>query len=257
MFVFLFATTLSVTYSGGKLINISTCYGITLAVVIFITGPVSGGHINPAVTFALALHRAIRPKQALFYIVAQLLGAICGVATAYGIADELIGSIFVNEKVSVTAGFFGEAVGTWFLVMTVFATAIHPNEGRATPEKQALGSLAPMVIGWSKKAAPLKKLANVAIGVWAMHFALVGVTGCGINPARYIGTALVLVRPRRLSLRRTDPSAQNQWSGHEWMYIFAPMFGALIAFPTQKMIYKPDPDDNLDGVVAAADIIHS
>lgn len=134
------------------MINIATCYGITLAVIIFITGPVSGGHINPAVTLALALHRAIAPKQALFYMAAQLLGAICGVAVAYGIADELIGSIFVNERVSVTAGFFGEAVGTWFLVMAVFATAVHPSEGRQTPEKQALNSLAPMVIGWSKRA---------------------------------------------------------------------------------------------------------
>lgn len=60
-----------------------------------------------------------------------------------------------------------------------------------------------------------------------MHFALVGVTGCGINPARYIGTALVL----------------NNWGGHEWVYILGPMFGALVAFPTQKMIYKPDPAD--------------
>ncbi|CEP01648.1 hypothetical protein PBRA_008590 [Plasmodiophora brassicae] len=218
-YIFLFATTLAVTYSGGQVFNIGTSYGLTLAVVIFITGPISGGHINPAVTFALTLHRILDWKMALYYVAAQLLGAVCGVATAYGISDELIGSIFVNERVSPAAGFFGEAIGTFVLVLTVYATAVHTGKGETSRTKEIHNGLAPFVIG---------------LAVWAMHFSLVGVTGCGINPARFFGTAVVL----------------NRWNGYEWVYIIGPLFGALMTFPVQKVLYRAASEASRDAADA-------
>jgi MIP family channel proteins len=206
-FAFLFTTTLAVTYSGGETINVATSYGITLAVVIFITAPVSGGHINPAVSFALALHRSISWQMCAYYVVAQMLGAVAGVAVAYGVADELIGSIFVNNRVSFVSAFFGETIGTWFLITTVFATAVESGSGKITKAKISLGAMAPMIIGWS---------------VWAIHFALIGITGCGVNPARYLATAIVL----------------HKWQINQvWIYFLGPIVGAMISIPTYKILY--------------------
>lgn len=64
--------------------QIAFTFGLAIAAMIQAVGHVSGGHINPAVSVAMAISLTISPLRALFYVVSQLTGAICGAAILYG-----------------------------------------------------------------------------------------------------------------------------------------------------------------------------
>jgi len=88
---------------------------------------VAGGHINPAVTFGLFLARKLSLTRALFYIIMQCLGAICGAGVVKGFEGnanyELFkgGANFVNSGYTKGDGLGAEIVGTFVLVYTVFS----------------------------------------------------------------------------------------------------------------------------------------
>ena len=70
--------------SAPQLVSISLAFGLTVASVVWCIGHASGGHINPAVSISLAICRRVSLPRAIFYVVAQLVGAIAGVALLYG-----------------------------------------------------------------------------------------------------------------------------------------------------------------------------
>jgi len=88
---------------------------------------VAGGHINPAVTFGLFLARKLSLTRALFYIIMQCLGAICGAGVVKGFEGngryELFkgGANFVNSGYTKGDGLGAEIIGTFVLVYTVFS----------------------------------------------------------------------------------------------------------------------------------------
>jgi glycerol uptake facilitator-like aquaporin len=96
--------------------------GAALAVLITILGPVSGAHLNPAVTLVLALRRALDLRAAGAYVAAQLAGAAVGVWTAHLMFAEpwLQVSGMARDGLNLV---FSEAVATFGLVMTVLGTA--------------------------------------------------------------------------------------------------------------------------------------
>lgn len=210
--------------ADSKVLLIATAFGVSLIVVIYSCAGVSGGHINPAVTLALALAGHIDPIMAVAYGVAQCLGAILGAALADGIVPTVAGALSLGPNVTLGAGFLAEVVGTAFLVMTVFSTAVQTSRGRSTPDKDSLRAQAPLVIGMS---------------VWATHLALIGVTGCGINPARWLGTFVVL--------KFWEQAAWTQ----AWIYIVGPIIGACLALVGQVVLYGDvRPNDGAVVVVA-------
>lgn len=86
----------------------------------------AGGHINPAVTFGLMLARKVTINRAVFYMVAQVMGAICGAALVKVQNQENFedfggGANFVHEGYSTGTGFAAEILGTFLLVYTVFS----------------------------------------------------------------------------------------------------------------------------------------
>jgi aquaporin PIP len=86
----------------------------------------TGGHINPAVTFGLFLARKLSLTRALFYIVMQCLGAICGAGVVRGFEKNLYvansgGANFVSHGYTKGDGLGAEIVGTFVLVYTVFS----------------------------------------------------------------------------------------------------------------------------------------
>ena len=86
----------------------------------------SGGHINPAVTFGLFLARKLSLTRAIFYIVMQCLGAICGAGVVKGFQPSLYeskngGANFVSHGYTKGDGLGAEIVGTFILVYTVFS----------------------------------------------------------------------------------------------------------------------------------------
>jgi MIP family channel proteins len=214
--LFLMSSTLAVTASSGDTLMIASAFGLTLIVCIAMTAAVSGGHINPAVTISMLITRNISPVLAAGYIAAQMSGAVFGAFLSYEIAYSLKGAVEISARTTVAGGLLAEVFGTFLLVMTVFATAVQTSVGTQTNEKVSQRAQAPLLIGMS---------------VWAAHLALVGYTGCGINPARWFGTAVVL----------------NVWRQHSWIYVVGPILGAILAALTQLGLFgtvRPSTPDN-------------
>ncbi|CAN1801627.1 Probable aquaporin PIP2-5, partial [Linum perenne] len=136
--------------AGVGILGIAWAFGGMIFVIVYYTAGISGGHINPTVTFGLFLARKVSLIRAVMYMVAQCLGAICGVGlvkafqkshyTRYdGGANSLSSSYSRGTRVG------AEIIGTFVLVYTVFSST--------NPKRSARGShvpvLAPLPIGFA------------------------------------------------------------------------------------------------------------
>ncbi len=145
---------------------------LVLAVVVGTAGAVSGAHVNPVVTVALAALRRIGPLDALTYVVLQLAGGVAGallVRVLVGDAGEAAryGAPVVAGGTSLAAGFLAELLGAFVLVWAY---------ARLAAERPGPREAAPLVIGG-------------AFGLAAL--ALGPLTGGAVNPARALGPSLV------------------------------------------------------------------
>ena len=201
-FVFIGAGAAAVVGDGVGLPGIAAiafAHGLTIMVFAFAYGPVSGGHMNPAVTIGVLAAGAMRAGEAAGYIVSQLVGGIMGAlllravlgGTATGLGtptlahDLALGATTLTVTPSV--GFVVEAVLAFFLVTVVLSTAV---AGRA-------GNLAPLAIGMTLTL-------NIIMGG--------ALTGAAFNPARALG-----------------PMIATGNLADAWLYVAAPIVGALIA----------------------------
>ncbi|MCL7026196.1 hypothetical protein MKW94_004030 [Papaver nudicaule] len=162
---------------GVGFLGVAWAFGVMIFILVYCTAGISGGHINPAVTFGLFLARKVSLPRAVLYIVAQCLGATCGVAlvkasqpTYY---DDYGGGInAVSASYSRGTAYVAEIVGTFVLVYTVFSAT--------DPKRNARDSHIPVL-------APLP----IGFAVFSVHLATIPITGTGINPARSFGAAVV------------------------------------------------------------------
>ncbi|XP_022139134.1 aquaporin PIP2-1-like [Momordica charantia] len=186
---------------GVGILGIAWAFGGMIFVLVYCTAGISGGHINPAVTFGLLLARKVSLVRAVAYMVAQCLGAISGVGlvkafqTAYfhkygGGANQLA------DGYSKGVGLAAEIVGTFVLVYTVFSAT--------DPKRNARDSHVPVL-------APLP----IGFAVFMVHLATIPITGTGINPARSLGAAVIL-------------NKEKPWNDH-WIFWVGPLVGAAIA----------------------------
>ena len=174
-------------------VQISLCFGFSIATLVWCVAHVSGGHLNPAVTLGFMVTRKISIVRGLFYMVAQVLGAIAGA----GILDILTpDSVLSNLGTSgPAAGYsagktFGvELLITFVLVFTVFSACDGQRSDR--------GGSIPLTIGLSIAMCHL----------WAVPY-----TGSGMNPARVFGPALI----------------SGNWK-HHWAYWVGPLIGGALA----------------------------
>ena len=104
--------------------------GAMLVVLITIFGPVSGAHFNPAVTVAFMLRGEIEKREALIFIVVQVLGAVLGMLIAHTMFEEQILQ-FSTKLRSGPAQMFSEAVATFGLVLTIFGAIRHKPDSVA------------------------------------------------------------------------------------------------------------------------------
>jgi MIP family channel proteins len=155
-FLFLYISLSSV--SEGH-VAIALTFGLTIGVLVYYLADISGGHLNPAVSLALAISGHIDPSKALLYILSQVAGASLGALTIYKTQD-ICGANSINNF---GAAFLGEIFGTFVLVSTVYAVIRGKHES------------GPFYIGLSVTIA---------------HFALLHVDGCSINPARTFASSL-------------------------------------------------------------------
>nr|XP_043616056.1 probable aquaporin PIP1-5 [Erigeron canadensis] len=158
--------------------GIAWAFGGMIFALVYCTAGISGGHINPAVTFGLFLGRKLSLPRTLFYIVMQCLGAICGAGIVKGFQGERDfelhggGANVVSKGYSKVHGLGAEIIGTFVLVYTVFSA----TDAKLSARDSRVPILAPLPIGFV---------------VYLVHLATIPITGTGINPARSLGAAII------------------------------------------------------------------
>lgn len=200
---------LNKTYANNSgWLVISLGWGLAVFVAVFVAGPISGAHINPAVTVGLAFAGKFPWSEVPGYIVFQVLGAFLGAWVAYlqyrphfTVTEDpgtKLGLFCTSPAIpGVINNFVSEFIGTFTLVLAVLFLA--SGEG--------LGSLDALPVG----------LLVVAIGL-----SLGGTTGYAINPARDFGPRLFH------SLAPISDKGGSNWS-YSWIPIVGPLFGGAAA----------------------------
>ncbi len=190
-------------------------WGLAVMLGIYVCGAISGAHLNPAVTLALAVRGKLAWNKVIFYWLAQVLGAFVAAAILYyvyqggivaatgtkNVADAVGGVFYTSPKafVGTFGAFCDEFVGTALLVGLIFAI----TDGRNQPVQ---ANLNPLIIGFL----------IVAIGA---SFGLN--TGYAINPARDFGPRLWMS-----IVSGGESFAQNNF--YFWIPIVAPLLGGVV-----------------------------
>ncbi len=187
------ATSPSAT-TGSDFAVVGLVQGLTLFMLIAALGGVSGGHFNPAVTFAAAILRRIDPIDAVVYILAQLSGGVLGalLVKAFLLDEGRTGHYGTPSISPIIGGAFQgmllEAIGTFLLVTAICGVAFNPRARR---------EWAPLVIGFT----------------FSMAVMILGpLTGGSMNPARWFGPALI-----------------GNFFHDGWAYVVGPLLGAAVA----------------------------
>ena len=215
-FVLVFGGVGSAVLAGNRIgyLGVSFAFGLSLLAMVYTIGPISGCHINPAVTLGVLLAKRIGTRDALMYVVAQLFGAIVASALILLIASGASGGYDLHGaglgangyglhspgQYGVVAAFLAEVILSMFLVVTVLG---------ATDVKAPVG------------------FAGLAIGLVLTLIHLVGIpiTNTSVNPARSIGPALFV----------------QGWALEQlWLFIIAPLIGAVLAAGAYAAIRLPD-----------------
>ncbi|QBS38298.1 aquaporin family protein [Thermaerobacter sp. FW80] len=194
---------------NGGWIVITTGWALAVAIAAYVTGHVSGAHINPAVTLGLAAIGQFPWSQVPSYIIAQFLGAFLGAVLVYlaylphwAVTDdaELKLAVFSTAPAvrSPGANLVTEIIGTAMLVLGVL--------GISHPANQLAGGLSPLLVGFL---------------VWAIGLSLGGPTGYAINPARDLG-------PRMAHAVLPIPGKGGSDWGYAWIPVVGPVIGGIL-----------------------------
>lgn len=198
---------------GIGLLGVSLAFGLTVVTIAYALGPISGAHLNPAVSIGLWAAGKFKGSSLPGYIIAQVLGAIAGAGILYLIAtgkdgfSVSSGGFGANGygehsigKYSMTAGFVCEVVMTFFFLLVILG---------ATAKRAAAG------------------FGGLAIGLalTLIHLISIPVTQTSVNPARSTSQAIFV----------------GDWAiGQLWLFWVAPIIGALIAGFLYKSLFSEE-----------------
>ena len=200
-------------YLGIGFVGVALAFGLTVVVMAYGVGHVSGGHFNPAVTFGLACAKLFAWKDTIGYFIAQLVGAIAAAAVLFAIASGRPG--FSAADGFASNGYAERSPGGFSLVACLIAeivlTAIFLYVILGSTDSRALQGFAPLAIG---------------LALTLIHLISIPVTNTSVNPARSIGPALFAGGPAIAQL---------------WLFIVAPLAGAALAGFTYKLLVGEGP----------------
>ena len=206
---------------------ITTGWGLAVALAVYLTGRLSGGHINPAVTLALAWRGTFPGLRVFPYWGAQLAGAFVGALLVYADYAEAFQAFESHEHLIRGAMEGGKLIGPAAGGAGVFATfpAFDATWRNFFSEFLATGVLLLGVRALTdrRNAAPGGYVEPLALGalVWAIGLSLGGLTGYAINPARDLGPRLAS------ALLGWGTSVFQSHGGYFWIPIVAPLAGGL------------------------------
>jgi aquaporin Z len=195
---------------GIGLLGVSLAFGLTLLTMAFAIGPISGCHINPAVTLGLVTARRFPASEAVAYVVAQVLGGVAGAGILYLIASgragfEVSAGFAANGYgehsiggYSLGAGLICELVMTFFFLLVILASTA----------KRAPAGFAGIPIG---------------LALTLIHLVSIPVTQTSVNPARSTGPALFV----------------GGWALSQlWLFWVAPIVGAIVAGAMYRGLFE-------------------
>lgn len=211
-------------FDGGSVaagvVVTALAFGLTLLALVYLIGPVSGSHVNPAVTVGALLTGRISIREAVGYWIAQFAGGIVGALALWGTFTT--SPLYHRATTGLGADGYGSAsmirigVGGAFIFETVL-TAIFVFVVLRVTSETAIAATAAIAIG-------------LALAV--VHLVGIPITGTSVNPARSLGPALVV-----------GGTALSQ----VWLFIVAPLVGGVLAAGLHRLLYREE------GTVLAAE----
>jgi len=205
---------------GSGWIVISTGWALAVAMPVYAVGRVSGAHINPAVTFGLAVVGRFPWSHVPGYLLAQFLGAFLGAVLVWlaywahwretsDASLKLVTFCTIPAIRRAPANFVTEAIGTFVLLFGVLAL------GSYKPANDS--GLTPLLVGWL---------------VWSIGLSLGGPTGYAINPARDLA-------PRLAHALLPIPGKGGSDWGYAWIPVLGPLAGGALGAVTYAWLFKP------------------
>jgi len=200
----------SAATAGGNLGNlgIALAFGLSIVAMAYAIGPVSGCHINPAVSFAMLIRRKISGSDFILYVVSQIAGGLAGAALLYAIIDSTGSAV-----ASLGANGFGEGYGIGIslgmaIVVEIVLTFVFVYTILGVTSEESNGRVAGLVIGLT--------LAFV-------HILGIALTGTSVNPARSLAPAVLL-----------GGTALEQ----VWVFLTAPLAGGFLAAVVHRFLNR-------------------
>ena len=211
-FLVFFAVGVATLSFGFKFVGTSTsagvvatalCFGLVLLALAYTIGPISGCHINPAVTMGFLASSRMSIMEAVEFWIAQFLGGIAGALVLWGIFSA--SPVYSRHLQGLGADGFGRlsmirinAVGAFFTEVILTLLFVY------------------VVLAATSKLNASPALAGLALGLalTVVHLIGIPITGTSVNPARSLGPALVV---GGLALSQV------------WLFIVAPLVGGAIA----------------------------
>lgn len=198
----------SAATAGGELgyLGIALAFGLSIVAMAYVIGPISGCHINPAVSLAIFINRKLTGADFIGYVISQIAGAIVGSAILYaiivsagmpttGLGQNGFGPGY-GIGISALMAFIVEMILTFVFVYTILGVTSTESNGNVTG----------LVIGLT--------LAFV-------HIFGIALTGTSVNPARSLGPALLL---------------GGQALSQLWVFLIAPLAGSVLAVAVYKWL---------------------
>jgi aquaporin Z len=188
--------------SGVGLLGIAIAFGFAVVAMAYAIGGISGCHVNPAVTVGVLVAGKMTAKDAVGYIISQLIGAVLAAGVLYLLVSGQSGWVMPEwglgangwgegylGNFNATSAFISEAVFTCLFIFVILA--VTSKYGNST-------------------------MAGLAIGVTLMliHLVVIPITGTSVNPARSFGPALF---------------AGGKALSQLWLFFVAPILGAIVA----------------------------
>lgn len=197
--------------AGIGLLGIAIAFGVSVVVMAYAIGGISGCHINPAITIAMLTAGKIKAGEALGYIISQFIGATIAAAVLYAIQKGLPGwapgewALGSNgwgpgylAEYNIASAFLAEAVLTFLFLFVIFGTT----------SKWGNGTMAGLAIGFT---------------LVLIHLVAIPITGTSVNPARSFGPAIF---------------AGGKALEQLWLFIVAPIVGGIAAAIVWRVLEK-------------------
>ncbi len=204
-------------------LGIAFAFGLAIVAMAYGIGPISGCHVNPAVSFGAFVSGRMSLTEMVQYWVAQLLGAVAGAGVLYLIASGAPGFAMGEHALGSNGwgeGYLGEYSMTAAIAFELVATFL----------------FLVVILGSTQEKAP-SAFAGLAIGLTLVVIHIVGiqVTGVSVNPARSFGPAVY---------------AQGAALSQLWLFIVVPLVGAGVAglLFRQKLLEADGPATTESGV---------